>query len=67
MTPPDGAAEAVKSAGEEFGEPRIARRLGSLANEPAGTVISALMGDVDAFVGAARQHDDITCMAVRFS
>jgi sigma-B regulation protein RsbU (phosphoserine phosphatase) len=63
----DGLAEAVNSAGEEFSELRIQRRVEVLVNMSAATVIGALMSDVDAFVGAARQHDDITCMAVRFS
>src|SRR5579864_707153 len=63
----DGLAEAVNSAGEEYGEPRLEKRVATFTNESASAVLSMLMGDVDAFVGPARQHDDITCLAARFS
>jgi serine phosphatase RsbU (regulator of sigma subunit) len=63
----DGLAEAVNSAGEEYGEPRLETRVAGFKNESASAVLSALMSDVDVFVGPARQHDDITCLAARFS
>lgn len=62
----DGLVEAVNNAGEEYGERRLQQRVESFAAESAAAVLASLLGDVDAFVGAARQHDDITCMAVRF-
>ena len=62
----DGLAEAVNGSGEEYSEARIQARVETLAHESAATVLALLMGDVDTFVGPARQHDDITCMAVRF-
>lgn len=63
----DGLAEAVNAVGEEYGEPRLETRVASFKDEAASAVLSALMGDVDGFVGPARQHDDITCLAARFS
>ena len=63
----DGLAEAVNAAGQEYGEPRLQDRVASFTNESAAATLAALMGDVDAFVGQARQHDDITCLAARFS
>src|SRR5487761_696897 len=62
----DGLAEAVNGAGEEYGEPRIQASVEAFTHESAASVLSVLMGGVDAFVGPARQHDDITCMGVRF-
>ena len=62
----DGLAEAVNGDGQEYGEPRIQARVETFMHESASSVLTFLMGDVDAFVGPARQHDDITCMAVRF-
>ncbi|HEV2618168.1 MAG TPA: PP2C family protein-serine/threonine phosphatase [Candidatus Acidoferrales bacterium] len=62
----DGLAEAVNGGGEEYGEARIQARVQAFTHESAATVLGFLMTDVDAFVGPARQHDDITCMVVRF-
>ncbi len=62
----DGLAEAVNGSGEEYSEARIQARVETFTQESAATVLALLMGDVDTFVGPARQHDDITCMAVRF-
>lgn len=62
----DGLPEAVNTADAEYGEERIERRVATLAHESAALVLSVLMNDVDTYVGPARQHDDITCMAVRF-
>lgn len=63
----DGLPEAVNQTGEEYGEARLQKRIEHFANEAADSVLAAIMTDVDAFVGPARQHDDITCMAVRFT
>jgi phosphoserine phosphatase RsbU/P len=62
----DGLPEAVNTADVEYGEARIEQRVATLVHESAALVLSVLMSDVDAYVGPARQHDDITCMAVRF-
>jgi len=62
----DGLPEAVNTADVEYGEERIEQRVATLVHESAALVLSVLMSDVDAYVGPARQHDDITCMAVRF-
>jgi sigma-B regulation protein RsbU (phosphoserine phosphatase) len=63
----DGLPEAVNISGEEYGEPRLEGRVASFTNESAAAALAALMGDVDAFVGQARQHDDITLLAARFT
>lgn len=60
----DGLVEAENDRAEEYGEPRM---LGILcgAQGNAGEVVKQLMSSLDAFVGLARQHDDITCLVLR--
>jgi phosphoserine phosphatase RsbU/P len=58
----DGVVEAFNQAGEEFGN---GRWLNAIRNLPAGTAsqsLQFLMRQVDEFVGATRQSDDITCL-----
>lgn len=62
----DGLPEAVDNSGREYGEVRLQDRIEHFTTEPAATMLAAVMADVDAYVGAARQHDDITCMVTRF-
>ena len=62
----DGLPEAVDNSGREYGEVRLRDRVEHFTTEPAATMLDTIMADVDAYVGAARQHDDITCMVARF-
>jgi sigma-B regulation protein RsbU (phosphoserine phosphatase) len=58
----DGVVEAFNAAGDEFGN---GRWLNAIRNLPAGTAgqsLQFLMRQVDDFVGATRQSDDITCL-----
>ncbi|HEY2821711.1 MAG TPA: PP2C family protein-serine/threonine phosphatase [Candidatus Acidoferrum sp.] len=58
----DGVVEAFNAAGEEFGN---GRWLNAIRNLPAGSAAQSLqflMRQVDEFVGATRQSDDITCL-----
>jgi serine phosphatase RsbU (regulator of sigma subunit) len=58
----DGVVEAFNESGEEFGN---GRWLSAIRNLPPGTAAQALqylMRQVDDFVGATRQSDDITCL-----
>jgi len=61
----DGVVEAENEAGDEYGEDRM---LGLLAatvpGESAAATLNRLMSSVDTFVGATRQHDDITCLVL---
>jgi sigma-B regulation protein RsbU (phosphoserine phosphatase) len=61
----DGAAEAVSESGDEYGESRLIACLQSAASGTAAEILSRVMADVNAFAGYARQHDDITCLALR--
>jgi phosphoserine phosphatase RsbU/P len=61
----DGLLEAVNDADQEFGEPRILEVLKSGDAAGAQATLKNLLAAVDAFVGHARQHDDITCLLLR--
>jgi len=63
----DGLVEAVNVRGQEYEEPRMLTMLQGPPDSPAADVLKRLMLDVDLFVGAARQHDDITCLLVRIT
>jgi phosphoserine phosphatase RsbU/P len=61
----DGVAEAVSESGDEYGESRLIACLESAASGTAAEILNRVMADVNAFAGYARQHDDITCLALR--
>ena len=60
----DGVAEAQNDKGEEFGEIHVLQQLADAGNESAAETVRRIMAAVDAFVGTAQQHDDITCFTV---
>jgi phosphoserine phosphatase RsbU/P len=61
----DGCIEAFNAAGEEFGNVRWLAAVRALPNGTAQESLHYLMRQVDEFVGATRQADDITCMVFR--
>ena len=61
----DGLVEAVNHRNEEYGEQRMLNILDASAGVTPERVLSRMMTDVDAFVGATPQHDDITCVLVK--
>ena len=61
----DGVVEAVNDADEEYGEARLLRCIQATSSENASATLSRVMGEVNAFVGTARQFDDITSFVVR--
>jgi phosphoserine phosphatase RsbU/P len=60
----DGVVEAETETHQEFGEPRLIEFV-QRASGSADGILKSLMTELDAYVGAARQHDDMTCVAVR--
>ena len=61
----DGVTEARNEEQEEFGEARLLTLLQGPGGERSSLTLSNIMQTLDEFVGAAPQHDDITCMVVR--
>ena len=61
----DGVVEAENEAGEEYGEGRLLGLLSAGSAVSADETMTRLMASIDAFVGATRQHDDITCLILR--
>jgi serine phosphatase RsbU (regulator of sigma subunit) len=61
----DGVVEAVNDADEEYGEARLLRCIQAMPSESANATLSRVMGEVNSFVGNARQFDDITSFVVR--
>lgn len=58
----DGVPEAFDEQGREWGEERLTGYLRDAAGESARAALDLILSEVDAFVGAAPQHDDITLM-----
>jgi phosphoserine phosphatase RsbU/P len=61
----DGVVEAINDAGEEYGEARLLPCIRNAPPESSEQTLRRVMADVNAFVGYARQHDDITCLVLR--
>ena len=61
----DGVVEAENGLTEEYGEQRLLNVLQSGAAATPDELLRRMMGDLDAFVGATPQHDDVTCLLVK--
>jgi len=61
----DGVVEAFNEAGEEFGNERWNGAIRNLPDWDAHRTLQHLMKQVDEFVRATRQSDDITCLVFR--
>jgi phosphoserine phosphatase RsbU/P len=61
----DGVTEARNERREDFGEGRLLTQVQRAGGEGSARTLSNIMQNLDEFVGAAPQHDDITCMVVR--
>jgi phosphoserine phosphatase RsbU/P len=61
----DGVVEAFDENGAEFGDARWLAAIRGLPEVTAQESLQYLISRVDAFVGATRQADDITCMIFR--
>jgi phosphoserine phosphatase RsbU/P len=61
----DGLVEAEDDREQEYGEFRMLATLNEYSGRTADEVLQGLMTSADRFVGAAPQHDDITCLVLR--
>jgi len=63
----DGLVEAEDEKEREYGEARMMEIIDKSSGRSAAEVLKQLMTSVDVFAGAARQHDDITCLILQAS
>jgi hypothetical protein len=63
----DGVTEAQNEYGAFFGEQRVFETLGRHAGQSLGSIGDQLVAEVDAFVGQAPTHDDLTIALIRRS
>lgn len=63
----DGVTEAWNEDESAFGDARLLTIAQNTGAERSAMTLSNIMRNLDDFVGAAPQHDDITCMVVRRS
>lgn len=61
----DGVTEAVNTAGEMYGEERLAEQLARVGRESARNIDDAMMEDIARFSRGAGQADDITVLTMR--
>ena len=61
----DGVTEAMNVDSDLFGEERLCRNLAEQVDLPFNELKQRILGDVEAFAGAAEQHDDMTIVLLR--
>ncbi|MFO7898371.1 MAG: PP2C family protein-serine/threonine phosphatase [Planctomycetota bacterium] len=61
----DGMWEATNADSEEFGYERLKESIRRTRDRPAGAILEAVQADVSAFIGDARQYDDLTLMILK--
>jgi sigma-B regulation protein RsbU (phosphoserine phosphatase) len=61
----DGISEAMNAESDFFGEPRLADLLETHAHLPFDELRERVLREIDAFVGVAPQHDDMTMVLLR--
>ncbi|MBQ9006214.1 MAG: SpoIIE family protein phosphatase [Atopobiaceae bacterium] len=63
----DGVVEANDASESLYGDERLVNALNALRGREPKDVCELLLEDVDGFVGAAEQFDDITMLALRYN
>ena len=61
----DGLVEAENAHQDEYGETRLLGAIAAGAGSTPAEMLTRLMAEVDLFVGATPQHDDVTCLLVK--
>ncbi|MCX6552634.1 MAG: SpoIIE family protein phosphatase [Acidobacteria bacterium] len=61
----DGISEAMNEHSECFGEPRLASLIEEHAHLPFEELRERILREIDAFVGGAPQHDDMTMILLK--
>ena len=63
----DGVSEATNTVEDFYGDDRLLILLSSCAGSSAADIVTRVMGDVRAFAAGAKQSDDITVLAARYT
>jgi len=63
----DGVTEAMSADDQFYGEERLMATLAAASGLPSAEVAARVLADVRAFAAGAKQSDDITVLAVRYS
>lgn len=61
----DGISEAMNTAGDCFGDARLAELVAGHADLPADELRERILREIAAFAGTAAQHDDMTMVLLR--
>jgi sigma-B regulation protein RsbU (phosphoserine phosphatase) len=61
----DGLVEAENARQEEYGESRLLSVISAETVTTPSEMLQRLMAELDLFVGATPQHDDVTCLLVK--
>ena len=61
----DGVSEAMNEEADLFGEDRLSRLLEENVQLTTDALRERVLADVDAFVGTADQHDDMTLVLIK--
>jgi serine phosphatase RsbU (regulator of sigma subunit) len=61
----DGITEAMDAADDCFGEPRLAQIVATHAALPSDQLRERILREIEAFVGDAPQHDDMTMILLK--
>jgi phosphoserine phosphatase RsbU/P len=61
----DGLVEATNDSDQEYDETRMLNVLNAGTNTAPSELLHRMMADLDIFVGATPQHDDVTCMLIK--
>jgi sigma-B regulation protein RsbU (phosphoserine phosphatase) len=61
----DGITEAMNTASDLFGEPRLSRIIEEHGHLESGELRERILREIEAFVGAADQHDDMTMILIK--
>jgi hypothetical protein len=62
----DGIVEAQNQSHQFYGTKKLKKLIQEKKQKPAAKIVSAISEGVSRFIGKAKQHDDMTLMAIRF-
>jgi sigma-B regulation protein RsbU (phosphoserine phosphatase) len=63
----DGITEAMNTASDLFGESRLSRLIEEHGHLESGELRERILREIEAFVGSADQHDDMTMILMKIT